>query len=128
MRSVLEGDKLASDRLNQGKVEISLLSVKAVGRRTVIAESRFLYQISPFGICGEQSGVRTNFFSKYFGFLFHQCRSPGQRIDNWKHSKNQRCLGNWGIMDRNALSVRLKGARKMRNKRNAKIAILQHEH
>jgi hypothetical protein len=103
MRLVLGGDSLATNRLNQGTVEIKLLSVKEVGRRTLIAQSWFLSQGSPFGISSGQSGVGTNFFSKYFGFplavSFHQCHLPeGQKIEKWKPSKNQHSLGNWGML------------------------------
>ena len=38
----LATNRLATNRLNQRKVEIELLSVKGVGRRPLIAESRFV--------------------------------------------------------------------------------------
>jgi len=126
------GDSLATIRLNQGEVGIRSRGFKGVGRR-LIAESRFLSQISPFGIRGGQIGIRTNFFSKYLGFpqavSSYLCHLPeGQTVENWKTSKNQRSFGNWGILDRNVQSVRIKRARKMRTKMNVKIVILQHEH
>jgi hypothetical protein len=44
------------------------ITARAVSCLPFIAEARVRYQVSPFEICGEQSGIGTGFFSEDLGF------------------------------------------------------------
>jgi hypothetical protein len=49
---------------------------EVVSRRSVIAEARIHYQVSPCGIFGGRSGTLDRIFSEYCGLFlssFHQC-------------------------------------------------------
>jgi hypothetical protein len=50
---------------------------QAVSRRSLTAEARVRFRVSPCGICGGQSGTVTAFYLEYFGFppsiSFHRC-------------------------------------------------------
>jgi hypothetical protein len=58
---------------------------QAVSRRPLAAEARVQSWISPWGICGGQSGIGTGFTPEYFGFppsiSFHRCSIT------WKNEK-----------------------------------------
>jgi hypothetical protein len=64
---------------------------QTVSCRPLTAEARFRSRISPFGICGGQSGTGTGSFSEYFGFpqsmSFHRCSitRKNEKIDHLHH-------------------------------------------
>jgi hypothetical protein len=75
--STLWSVKMSSESLNLEDLRDGRAMARAVSRRPLTAEARVRFWISPYGICGGQSGTGTGFPPLYFGFplsiSFHRC-------------------------------------------------------
>ena len=71
---------------------------QAVSRRALTAEARVRSRVSPYGICGGQSGTGTGFFPEYCGFPLSNSnvaplkgKTKKKIIITWLHNKPQGC-------------------------------------